>query len=148
MKIIPQIMKVKRSLITEIKNLILQSREQAIRAVDNTRVLMYWNIGKCIFEEEQAGKERADYGAFLIKSLSEVLQPEFGSGFSIRQLERYRQFFRTFPIASALRTQFSWINWMKAWINIPAYFLLFTSKCCSSISRRENSISTMVLCKV
>jgi hypothetical protein len=28
-----------------------------------------------------------------------------GSGFSGRQLERYRQFYRTFPIASALRTQ-------------------------------------------
>ena len=91
--------------------MILQSREQAIRAVDNTRVLMYWNIGKRIFEEEQAGKERADYGSFLIKSLSEVLQPEFGSGFSVRQLERYRQFFRTFPIASALRTQFSWTHY-------------------------------------
>lgn len=104
-------MKVKRSLIVEIKNMILQSREQAIRAVDNTRVLMYWNIGKRILEEEQAGKERADYGSFLIRSLSEVLQPEFGSGFSVRQLERYRQFFRTFPIASALRTQFSWTHY-------------------------------------
>ena len=104
-------MKVKRSLIAEIKNMILQSREQAIRAVDNARVLMYWNIGKRIFEEEQAGKERADYGSFLIRSLSEVLQPEFGSGFSVRQLERYRQFFRIFPIASALRTQFSWTHY-------------------------------------
>lgn len=104
-------MKVKKSLVAEIKNLILQSREQAIRAVDNARVLMYWNIGKRIFEEEQAGKERADYGSFLIRSLSEVLQPEFGSGFSVRQLERYRQFFRTFPIASALRTQFSWTHY-------------------------------------
>ena len=51
------------SLIEEIKTLILLSREQAIRAVDQTRVLMYWNIGKRIFEEEQAGKERADYGS-------------------------------------------------------------------------------------
>jgi len=84
-------MKVKKSLVADIKNMILQSREQAIRAVDNTRVLMYWNIGKRIFKEEQAGKERADYGSFLIKSLSEVLQPEFGSGFPVRQLERYRQ---------------------------------------------------------
>jgi hypothetical protein len=52
------------SLASEIKALILQSREQAIRAVDHTRVLLYWNIGKRIFEEEQAGKERADYGTF------------------------------------------------------------------------------------
>lgn len=104
-------MKVKKSLVAEIKNLILQSREQAIRAVDNTRVLMYWNIGKRIFEEEQAGKERADYGSFLIRSLSEVLQPEFGSGFSYRQLNWYRQFYRAFPIVSALRTQFSWTHY-------------------------------------
>lgn len=72
---------------------------------------MYWQIGKVIFKEEQGGKERADYGKFLIKSLSEKLQPQFGSGFSIRQLERYRQFYRTFPIASTLRTQFSWSHY-------------------------------------
>ena len=99
------------SLIEEIKTLILLSREQAIRAVDQTRVLMYWNIGKRIFEEEQAGKERADYGSYLIKSLSEALQPEFGSGFAVRQLERYCQFYRMLPIASALRTQFSWTHY-------------------------------------
>jgi len=99
------------SLASEIKVLILQSREQAIRAVDNARVLLYWNIGKRIFEEEQAGKERADYGTFLIRSLSEALQPEFGSGFSYRQLNWYRQFYRTFPIVSALRTQFSWTHY-------------------------------------
>jgi len=42
---------------------------------------MYWHIGKRIFEEEQKGKERADYGTYLVKYLSEQLQPEFGSGF-------------------------------------------------------------------
>lgn len=99
------------SLVSEIKVLILQSREQAIRAVDHARVLLYWNIGKRIFEEEQAGKERAEYGTFLIRSLSEALQPEFGSGFSVRQLERYRQFYRMFPITSAVRTQFSWTHY-------------------------------------
>lgn len=72
---------------------------------------MYWQIGKVIFEEEQEGEERAEYGKFLIKSLSETLQPQFGSGFSIRQLERYRQFYRTFPITSALRTQFNWTHY-------------------------------------
>lgn len=69
---------------------------------------MYWHIGKRIFEEEQEGKERADYGTFLIKYLSEQLQPEFGSGFSSRQLHWYRQFYRTIPIVSTLWTQLSW----------------------------------------
>jgi hypothetical protein len=72
---------------------------------------MFWLIGKRIFEEEQAGKDRADYGTYLIKNISKQLQPEFGSGFSIRQLERYRQFYRTFPIASTLRTQLSWSHY-------------------------------------
>ena len=99
------------SKISDIKSIIAQSKERAIRAVDHQRTLMYWYIGKRIFEEEQEGKDRADYGKYLIKYLSEQLQPEFGSGFTHRQLERYRQFYRTFPIATALRTQLSWTQY-------------------------------------
>lgn len=97
--------------LSEIKDIIFNARDNAVRSVNWERTLMYWNIGKRIFEEEQQGKERADYGTFLIKYLSQQLQPEFGSGFGIRQLERYRQFYRTFPITSALRTQFNWTHY-------------------------------------
>lgn len=69
---------------------------------------MYWNIGKRIFEEEQQGKERADYGKQLIKNLAKELEPQYGSGFGQRQLERARQFFRTYPIASTVRSQLNW----------------------------------------
>ena len=96
-----------QSLIPDIKAIIADGKDTAIRAVDNQRTLMYWHIGKRIFEEEQQGKDRADYGNYLIKFLSEQLQPEFGTGFSIRQINLYRQFYRTFPIVSALRTQLS-----------------------------------------
>lgn len=99
------------NLTTDIKQIILQSHESAIRAVDFQRVLMYWHIGKRIFEEDQQGQERANYGAYLIKKLAQQLQPEFGSGFSARQLECYRQFYRVFPIASALRTQLNWTQY-------------------------------------
>jgi len=104
-------MQLKKELIHQIQFIIATAKDRAIRSVDTERVLMYWQIGKVILEEEQEGKERAVYGEFLIKSLSQTLQPQFGSGFSIRQLERYRQFYRTFPIASALRTQFSWTHY-------------------------------------
>lgn len=104
-------MEMNPTLVTAIRSLILESREQAVRTVDHIRVNMYWNIGKRIFEEEQEGKDRADYGAFLIRTLAKELEPEFGTGFTVRQLERYRQFYRTFPIASALRTQFSWTHY-------------------------------------
>ena len=72
---------------------------------------MYWQIGKVIFEEEQEGKERAGYGEFLIKSLAEALEPQFDSGFSYRQLNLFRQFYRSFPIVNALRSQFSWTHY-------------------------------------
>ena len=103
-------MLIKPELVHQIRGIVAQSRESAIRSVDAERVLMYWQIGQVIFEEEQQGEDRASYGTFLIKGLSDELQPQFGSGFSVRQLERYRQFYRMFPIASALRTQLRFLN--------------------------------------
>ncbi len=99
------------TIIADIKQIIEQSRENAIRSVDFARVQMYWQIGNRIFEEEQHGKERADYGAYILQFLSEQLQPDFGSGFSKRQLELIRQFYRTFPIANALRSQLNWTQY-------------------------------------
>jgi len=104
-------MQLKQELIQQIHNIIASAQERAIRSVDTERVLMYWQIGKVILEEEQEGKERAGYGEFLIKSISNEFQPLFGSGFSVRQLEMNRQFYRNFPIANALRSQFNWTHY-------------------------------------
>lgn len=101
-------MLINQSIISEIKSIIIDAKDTAIRAVDNQRTVMYWHIGKRIFEEEQQGKDRADYGNYLIKFLSEQLQPEFGSGFSVRQINLYRKFYRTFPIVHTLYAQLSW----------------------------------------
>jgi predicted nuclease of restriction endonuclease-like (RecB) superfamily len=104
-------MKLSKNIISQIQQVISNAQSSAIRAVDNQRVLMYWQIGKIIFEEQQQGKDRAEYGKYLIKSISNEFQPQFGTGFSVRQLERYRQFYRQFPIASALRSQFNWTHY-------------------------------------
>ncbi|MEW6086843.1 MAG: PDDEXK nuclease domain-containing protein [bacterium] len=98
----------RKNFISEIKEIINQSRVAAIRNVDFQRVLMYWHIGKRIFEEEQQGKERAGYGDYLTRNLAGELEPEYGSGFSVRILEISRQFYRTYPIANALRSQLNW----------------------------------------
>lgn len=102
---------INNKLLTTITSIINQSRENAIRAVDFHRTLMYWQIGKHIFEEEQQGKERADYGKYLILYLAQNLEPQFGSGFSYRQLNSFRQFYRTFPIVNALRSQLNWTQY-------------------------------------
>lgn len=104
-------MELSQNLIHEIKSLIAKAKEGAIRSVDHHRTVMYWHIGERIFNEEQQGKDRADYGNYLIKYLSEQLLPEFGSAFSYRQLELMRQFYRTFPIANSLRSQLSWTHY-------------------------------------
>lgn len=70
-------------------------------------------MGERIFTEEQQEKERADYGTYLIRNLAEEIEPEYGSGFSIRQLERCRQFYRNFPIASAVQTQLNWTQYRR-----------------------------------
>jgi predicted nuclease of restriction endonuclease-like (RecB) superfamily len=96
------------SFVRDIKLIIGQARTQAVRSVEFYRVQMYWKLGERIFEEEQQGKERADYGTYLIRNLANEIEPEFGSGFSYRQLNWCRQFYRIFPIVSALRTQLNW----------------------------------------
>jgi len=104
-------MSLSQNLIHEIKSLIASAKKVAIRSVNHHRTVIYWHNGERIFNEEQQGKDRADYGYYLIKYLSEQLQPEYGSGFSARQLERYRQFYRTFPIMNSLRSQLSWTHY-------------------------------------
>jgi predicted nuclease of restriction endonuclease-like (RecB) superfamily len=104
-------MELRKDFIHAIQSIIAAAKDRAIRSVDTERVLMYWQIGKIIFEEEQQGKDRADYGEFLIKSLANALEPQYGTGFSYRQLNSFRQFYRAFPIVNALRSQFSWTHY-------------------------------------
>lgn len=99
------------SLYREVRQIIDSARSNAVRSVDFCRVQMYWNIGRRIVEEEQQGKERADYGAYLLKNLAKALEPEYGSGFSVRQLELCRKFYRLYPITNALRSQFNWTQY-------------------------------------
>ena len=95
----------------DIRKIIVNAKTDAVRSVNFQRVIMYWQLGERIFVEEQRGEDRAKYGEYLIKNLAIDLEPEFGSGFSIRQLERARQFYRVYPITSALRTQFNWAQY-------------------------------------
>ena len=96
------------NLYSEIREIIASARQNAVRSVDFCRVQMYWQIGRRIQEEEQKGKERADYGSFLLKNLAKKLEPEYGSGFSVRQLEMCRQFYRVYPNANTVCSQLNW----------------------------------------
>ncbi|MCC5924231.1 MAG: DUF1016 family protein [Crocinitomicaceae bacterium] len=99
---------ISKTFIANIKEVIEKAQNNAVRAVNHVRVQMYWQIGQHIVEEEQQGKERAEYGTYLIKTLAKELEQDFGSGFSYRQLNFCRQFYLTFPKVNTLRSQLNW----------------------------------------
>ena len=66
-------------------------------------------MGKRIVEQEQQGKDRADYGSQLLKSLSKELTAEFGKGFSVNTLYYFRQFYLAFP--EKLPTAWGILTW-------------------------------------
>ena len=72
------------SLIQDLRQIIETARANAVRSVDFCRVQMYWHLGQRIFEEEQQGKDRADYGTYLTRNIAKSLEPEYGSGFGVR----------------------------------------------------------------
>ena len=80
----------------KISILLNESRQRVIQTVNHTMVLTYFEIGKMIVEEEQNGKERADYGSQLLSGLSGSLTQEFGKGFSITNLQQMRQFYTVY----------------------------------------------------
>ena len=102
---------IREQFVDDVRQIITHARQSAVRSVDFCRVQMYWNLGKRILDEEQHGKARADYGAYLIKKLAQRLEPEFGSGFSVRPLELSRQFYREYPNANALHSQLNWTQY-------------------------------------
>lgn len=98
-------------LFEDVCEIIEEARANAIRSVDFNRVIMYWKTGRRVFEEEQKGADRADYGSFLIERLARRLVPGYGSGFSTRQLHFSVQFYRTYPKVNALRSQLNWTQY-------------------------------------
>jgi len=98
-------------ILSDIQEIISTSKAQAIRSIDFQRVLMYWQIGQRIVVEEQDNQERAAYGIGLLKKLGEVLDSQYGGGFSERSLRLARQLYLTYPIRNALRSELNWLQY-------------------------------------
>ena len=98
-------------LLDSIRELLINSRHQLVRAVNTTMVQTYWQIGKIIVEDEQSGKARAEYGRQVLENLAKELQREFGKGFNGRNLRNMRAFYLSFPIWNAVRTELSWTHY-------------------------------------
>jgi predicted nuclease of restriction endonuclease-like (RecB) superfamily len=90
---------------TQIVDLLQAARSNVLRAVNQTMVLAYFEMGRMIVEEEQNGKGRAKYGKQVIKELSKALSNEFGKGFSERNIEQMRQFYLSYSIPQTVSAE-------------------------------------------
>lgn len=91
--------------------LIVQARQQALRAVDVVQVQTCWDIGRHIVEFEQGGAARAAYGQRLLPTLAQSLTAQYGKGFDATNLRHMRAFYLAFPIRDALRRELSWTHY-------------------------------------
>lgn len=94
-----------------INQIIEEARKTVYRTANFTMVQAYWNIGKVIVEEEQKGKERAEYGKELITKISKKLTKKHGKGFTETNLKYMRQFYHFFDKSHALRDELSWTHY-------------------------------------
>ena len=104
-------MEISNNYINEIKKILKNARQKAYTAVNSAMVEAYWKIGRRIVEEEQSGRERAEYGKEIIKNLSKELTEEFGKGFSRRTLWEMRKLYVYFSDYEKVRTLFAQLTW-------------------------------------
>ncbi|MEH2144770.1 PDDEXK nuclease domain-containing protein [Nostoc sp.] len=88
--------------LTDLIKLLESSRRAAARSINAIMTATYWEIGRRIVELEQGGEKRAEYGAAVIKRLSEDLTARFDKGFSKTNLEQMRRFYLEWQIAQTL----------------------------------------------
>ena len=94
---------------TDIIQLIKQSKEKALRAVNAELINLYWNIGEYICRKI----EQSEWGDSVVVELAKFIQinePEI-KGFSDKNIWRMKQFYETyrdFPKLSTLLREISW----------------------------------------
>lgn len=103
------------TLFHSIKSLIEASGERVFRMANSTLLMTYWQIGQLMVEDEQQGKQRAEYGKYTLKNLSKQLSLvpilRDGKGFDESNFRNFRTFYQSFPIRDTLRHELSWSHY-------------------------------------
>ncbi|MDD2894507.1 MAG: PDDEXK nuclease domain-containing protein [Aliarcobacter sp.] len=139
-----------KSLLEDLKNLIVSTKERVAVSVNSSLTLMYWQIGFKI-NEDILKNSRADYGNQIVHSVSRQLVEEFGSGFSranLFHMIKFSQVFDDFEIVSALSRQLSWTHFRKLiYIEDDLQREFYIQMCCLdkwSTRVLENRIDSML----
>jgi predicted nuclease of restriction endonuclease-like (RecB) superfamily len=101
-------------LLTEVRQLIIEARQQTARMVNAGLTMLYWQVGDRI-RREVLQEKRAEYGGEILQALSAKLEVEFGAGFAEKNLRRMVQFSEVFPdraIVVSLLRQLTWTHFI------------------------------------
>ena len=99
------------ALVNDIRSIIEQGRKMAYAAAGQAAIATFWNVGRRIVDEEQNGNARAEYGAKLIRNLSEKLVPVYGNSYSKRNLDYYKKFYLLYPDMQIVNTRVHNLEW-------------------------------------
>ena len=100
-------------LIQDIRQIVIESKNNAIQSVNSILTMMYWQIGNNI-NQDILKNNRADYGKSIVVTLSRQLQVEFGKGFAEQNLRRIMQFANVIgkeKVVSLIR-ELSWTHFL------------------------------------
>ncbi|MFN0035609.1 MAG: YhcG family protein [Saprospiraceae bacterium] len=85
------------TLLTSIRDAHQWFAGQAARQINTALTLRNWLIGMYLFEYEQQGQDRAQYGQKMLAKVSEHLRQTGLKGMDERRLREYRLFYETYP---------------------------------------------------
>lgn len=98
---------IKESFYKQVLQLFQNAKKSVAAAVNTTMVYSYYEAGRIIVEEEQQGKDRAEYGKYILRHLSDKLTKELGRGFSYENLKLMRKFYMVYSKDSIGETAFT-----------------------------------------
>jgi hypothetical protein len=85
-----------QNLFLQVKSLLQNAKKKVVANINYAMVTTYFQVGRLIVEDEQKGKNQANYGEHTLINLSFKLKDEFGRGFSVQNLENMRTFYMTY----------------------------------------------------
>lgn len=77
--------------------IVQSAREHTYRAANLMQVASNWLIGWRIVEQGKQGRERADYGKYILQVASDTLTQAFGTGYSLTNVKNFVRFYNVFP---------------------------------------------------
>lgn len=131
---------------TKVRNSVITAQSRIYSAVNTAMVQAYWEIGEQIYLA-CGENDRAEYGAGLLKYLSEQLTAEFGKGFTVANLKNMRQFYRAYSNRYTLCSELSWSHYRVLMrISDDKRREWYTDECAKSgwsVRQLERQINTM-----